>query len=1143
MKKFALSRLNAAVMKGLCYSSVAATLAVAPHTLAQEEENDETASVERVMVTGSRIARDPNLASPSPVQAIEAKDIRNSGEFSITDVVNDIPALLSSVNSESANDGDAQFADGTNLLNLRGMDSRRTLVLVNGRRHVGGAGGTSSVDVGSIPAKLIESVEVLTGGASAIYGADAVTGVVNFIMKKDFQGFDFDVQQGVSSEGDAQQLKLSATYGLNFDNDKGNVAISVEYADSDGLKASERDNGIFIGSGRDWVNPAKRFQQGDIDALSMPNFAQYFNPDNGRPFFGLPVPADGLDDDGNFISGEDAFIAAFMSSFGYSPTLTGAELAFIDFARNAPARAVLPGRTFPFTSGYGYIIPGNPWTFSGFDPGVNIDLDHNGIPDCYDSFTGFNSSFGPGAFGVLGGCWVAEADGTYRPIRDGLIASGFQGFGGDSFNTIAQQNTYLLTPEESINVNVLGSYEVGTDAVLSWELKYTEQEVVNTTQPTSFWDLLFGAPDNPYLPEFIRPVAEQTGGVAITIDPIGMGDGLNTNERTTMRAVLGLNGSLDNGWTYDASVVWGKFEREQTQNNAVINDRFMAAIDAVIDPDTGEVACRADVDPSTPAQGTPFNIPDYEPGYYTFTPGAGSCVPLNIWAGAGGISQAAVDWVTATEKDTREIEQLVLSASLAGDFGDWFELPAGVVSFATGLEYRDEKSKTTYDDYQLGILPAESPFGAGTNIEDVSGDPENGILPNRKLTFRPKTDLNNADGGYDVAEVYLEVSVPLLEGKTFAEELTIDGAIRYSDYSTIGSSVTWKTNLQWAPIEDLTIRYSLSEAVRAPNISEYFDPVLGVTFRPADPCDVNQINALRDNGQAELASSTQANCVADFATFGLDPFDENGNYVFEDPLSAAFGGETSGNQELIEETADTTTIGFVYRPEFLDGFNLTVDYWSIEIENAISELTGDDIARGCYEGSALNTQFCELLSRNTDSDSIFFGGFNYMRAISINFAEVKSDGYDFAMGYDFNWDEHEIGLKLGGSKVNEVVFINDLGDVDNELGEARRPEWAGNFNLDWTYGDLTVGWQTQYQGEQLLNFVEIDTAMARYGDAVFMDETFVHDINFSFQASDEILVYGGINNVTDEEPFITSRSLPASVRGRYFFLGLNFSIE
>ena len=126
----------------------ATTIPFAQNALAQE--------IEEVIVTGSRIARDSNLTGALPVQSITADDIRSSGEFSLSDVVNDVPALLQSVTGEQSIDAAAEFADGSNVLNLRGLGAERTLVLVDGRRHVGGLSGTSAVDIGSIPQALVE---------------------------------------------------------------------------------------------------------------------------------------------------------------------------------------------------------------------------------------------------------------------------------------------------------------------------------------------------------------------------------------------------------------------------------------------------------------------------------------------------------------------------------------------------------------------------------------------------------------------------------------------------------------------------------------------------------------------------------------------------------------------------------------------------------------------------------------------------------------------------------------------------------------------------------------------------------------------------------------------------------------------------
>ena len=128
-----------------------------------EEEETEATSEETITVTGTRIPLDPNVTSSVPVQSLSANDIKMSGELNLADIVNDIPALVSSVTAE-------QSATGSNSLNLRGLGGTRTLTLVNGRRHVAGFRGSSAVDIGTIPRALVERVEVTTGGASAVYG-------------------------------------------------------------------------------------------------------------------------------------------------------------------------------------------------------------------------------------------------------------------------------------------------------------------------------------------------------------------------------------------------------------------------------------------------------------------------------------------------------------------------------------------------------------------------------------------------------------------------------------------------------------------------------------------------------------------------------------------------------------------------------------------------------------------------------------------------------------------------------------------------------------------------------------------------------------------------------------------------------------
>ena len=169
-----------ALAAALLVSGLAPASALAQDSVAEEAESSETGS-EQIVVTGSRIARDPNAVAPLPISTLDADDFRNFGATDVTAALRQIPALISSGTvADSLERGGGGVGQAT--LNLRQLGSNRTLVLVDGWRHVSGVAGSQTVDVSTIPNALIERVEVLTGGASAVYGADAVTGVVNYVL-------------------------------------------------------------------------------------------------------------------------------------------------------------------------------------------------------------------------------------------------------------------------------------------------------------------------------------------------------------------------------------------------------------------------------------------------------------------------------------------------------------------------------------------------------------------------------------------------------------------------------------------------------------------------------------------------------------------------------------------------------------------------------------------------------------------------------------------------------------------------------------------------------------------------------------------------------------------------------------------------
>jgi outer membrane receptor protein involved in Fe transport len=192
-----------------------------------------------IVVTGSRI-KQPNLESTVAVTSISGQEFFETGQTSIGDTLNELPALRSTFSQ--ANSTRFLGTGGLNLLDLRGLGTQRTLVLVNGRRHIASdiLGNAVEVAVNTIPTDLVERVDVVTGGNSAIYGSDAIAGVVNFVLKQDYEGLQVRGQGGISKYGDAGNYYISALGGMNFADGRGNVALNFEYARQDDWYASQR---------------------------------------------------------------------------------------------------------------------------------------------------------------------------------------------------------------------------------------------------------------------------------------------------------------------------------------------------------------------------------------------------------------------------------------------------------------------------------------------------------------------------------------------------------------------------------------------------------------------------------------------------------------------------------------------------------------------------------------------------------------------------------------------------------------------------------------------------------------------------------------------------------------------------------------
>jgi outer membrane receptor protein involved in Fe transport len=278
-----------------------------------------------IVVTGSRI-RKPNLSSPVPVTSLTAAELPTQGQANIGDALNDLPSLRSTYSSQ--NSGRFIGTAGLNFLDLRGLGPSRTLVLVNGRRHVTASAGDFIVDVQTIPADLIERIDIVTGGESAVYGSDAIAGVVNFVLKRDFEGIRASGQAGVSDKGDRGVYSGSITAGQNFSGGRGNVAVNFEYVHSEPLYYRQREHWRNLGGFLPVDDTVGESAEGDG------------KPDNA--FFEGPVRLGGITLGGSL---------GFLS-------LDGTQLAF---APNGNLVFATPDKAF-LEFGSGSVISDNPLT-------------------------------------------------------------------------------------------------------------------------------------------------------------------------------------------------------------------------------------------------------------------------------------------------------------------------------------------------------------------------------------------------------------------------------------------------------------------------------------------------------------------------------------------------------------------------------------------------------------------------------------------------------------------------------------------------------------------------------------------------------------------------------------------------------------
>jgi iron complex outermembrane recepter protein len=980
----------------LLSSTIAASIMFAPAmAVAQTSPASPDAETESVIVvTGSRIAR-PELDVASPVVAITADAIEKTGFINTTDVLLRNPALSTSTGGSLSGGADALFGEtGANLLELRNLGVDRTLVLVNGKRHVAGIPNSAAVDINSIPQDLIDRVDVLTGGASAIYGADGVSGVVNFVLKRNFQGISARGQLGISSRGDAGTQLGSIVAGTNFAQDRGNIALAYEYSNADRLSSFDRD---FSG------DPLRNF-------AIFPDRAEFVNDRPGVP-----------------------------DRIRYNN---------LSWADSAPDGAV--------------------------------DLDGDGIPD----FTGSGLPYDRG-----------------NPIP----GSGGRAQGGSNTPTAGYFGD--LTPKNERHVvNLLASFAFSPAFRVYADGKYVKTRAFSVGQPSfDFFTAL--APDNAYLNDRFG-VAASANGALLSRDNFDLGSRGERISRETLRGVIGAEGQITENARYDLSYVYGRTNSVNTQTSNLIGDRYFAALDAVRNAN-GQIVCRSTI---TPGNIDPTN---YDRPASTFTPGANSpCRPLNL-LGNRVASREALAFVLADNTNRDRVTQQVASGYISGNFNSLFRLPGGPLGFALGAEYRKETSRSAPD-----------PLIVSGSLRDFAATAPSG-------------------GSFDVKEAFAEINAPLLADRPFFELLSLSAAIRVSDYSTVGKTTTWKFDGIWSPVKDIRFRGSYSQAVRAPNIGELFQPRSGTFLFVTDPCDFRRVN--------DGTSTRRANCTALLTGLGLSAAQIAAFSPSTDAQNTTSrSGVTSGNRNLREETATTWTAGVVLQPSFIPRLVVTFDWYNIRIKGAVNTPTATELAELCVDQPTINNVFCQNVFRAQGTGFVLGDSNDPQRRIGFsvqpqNVAAFRTSGADFTVRYAIPTARiGKFDFSLVGGYLDKISFVPSLGAAarDDTL-RRQNPRWRGSLSADWTLDGFSLGYAFTYfsktrrfTAEQLA--ANPDIAAPEF---LFYKELAQHDFRASYKVGDRFQLFAGVNNAFDQLPDFDQLSYPGSGVGRFIYAGAKISIK
>lgn len=1169
-----MSKNNPNLLKpSLLSASVSAALSamvlssIAPVAFAAE---DEAAALEEIVITGSRIVR-RDTQSNSPIVTVDAADFETQTGLNIESYLNQLPEY-NPASSPVTTQGDVQITPvnsvGIASISLRGFGPNRSLVLVNGKRPVP-INALMVTDVNGVPAPLLQRVETITGGASAVYGADAIGGVTNFILREDFEGFEVDGQYGKHEAGDGEETTVSVVMGADVADGRGNVVMGIEHYDREVALQRNRDlytdfwaapdtAGSFfflqgtnayscgappivsVNDGDPYGPTAPPLQSSDLTCPQASAVrALYPAGASFLPWFAFPRPNGTLSQGFNFNADGSIFLGGNPGAESkFKGTIDGMQYALTNVidprvqAGNVATQALKWNNTQAYASA--------PQERFSFYTSGNFDLS--------DSVTAFSRAtfsesttrtllFGTNA--ITG--W--ETTIPYDPVRDSPIDPTLP------YTDEAQMRAYIANPSAYANPNFIQTGNPNAHFPVPVELAVL---LNSRADQDARWQPQWN-------PDFSLP-PRQT---------------YNTNEVWQIEG--GLNIDLPfRDWTAELYYSHG----ESSTYNVASGNMSLARYRALTNyPDYGRGAdgtgnlwypvTEGGAHPRDqtgsinngelfPSANPAFGVADFTctSGFYE-----------TYFGGDQPLSQDCFDAVNAALQTRTQNQQEIIEINLQGSL---MELPAGELRAAAGYQARDNEAQFIPDNVQS---------------QNSFMDQAVGVYPTGSL-----------DASTSVNDWYVEALVPVLSDLPGIQMLELELGARYSDYRETDPETTWKALASWTINDWARIRGGFNRATRAPNLGELFlnkqEVFTGAGGAFSDACGIRS-NAPFGAGGTTFASdpvispneplpglapgqtqaganSTYLICEALMGGAGspaAESFYRAGTNVTQPAAPGTGGGFTwvlqEGNPNLESESADTWTFGAVlsspWDNPWLEGLQASVDWYKVNIEDAILQYSTDYAAAQCFGATTVSTPeqaatqaasaACQSVPRNLGT-----GGAVTVKISYDNLATIETSGFDFAIDWRANFADLGFDAIPGGLSMRlQATVLQEYKTRQSPAFYDIEIDWAGSLgpNLTGTqggsydyrlFGNLTyfkdnwnVGLRWRYlpevysTGKNLADAIQENNAAVLNGapgiQLAYAPITElptpaydIWDMSFGVEVNETLSVRGGITNLFNTSP-------------------------